>query len=229
LTKSTKLFGSVAQKTRFPTLQYLYSSTSGNSNLAAEKSINYILGASHTIGTWAKVEASAFHYDIKDMISRDVPSNPLNIYQNYDNVKMTGFEIGAEIYPLEDLKLRASYTFNEARNRSDVRITDYVVNVPRDKVDLGAQYILPVLRTVLDLNGSYISKAYSQLPSPTSPTLAIQETGDYFLMNGKITQPFLKHFEAYVAVRNILDCNYAPEYGYPGPGRSFWVGLTVKY
>lgn len=228
-TKSTKVFGSVAQKTRFPTLQYLYSSSSGNPNLAAEKSVNYILGVSQAIGTWARAEASVFHYDIKDMISRDVPSNPLNIYQNYDSVKMTGFEISFEIYPLEDLRLRASYTFNEARNHSDGKITDYIVNVPRDKVDLGAQYILPVLRTVLDLNGSYVSKSYSQLPSPTSPTLAILETGDYFLMNGKITQPFLKYFEVYVAVKNILDYNYEPEYGYPGSGRSFWAGLSVKY
>jgi iron complex outermembrane receptor protein len=229
VTKSTKLFGSVAQKTRFPSLQYLYSSTSGNSNLKAEKSINYILGASQTIGTWARAEASVFHYDIKDMISRDVPSNPLNIYQNFDNVKMTGFEISAEIYPLDDLKFRAGYTFNEARNHSSGKLTDHVVNVPRDKVDLGAQYLLPVLRTALDLNASYIGMTYSQLPSPTSPNLAVLETGDYFLMNGKITQPFLKHFEAYVAVKNILDCNYEPEYGYPGPGRAFWVGLTFKY
>jgi iron complex outermembrane receptor protein len=229
ITKSTHIFSSVAGKTRFPTLQYLYSSTSGNSNLKAEKSTNYLFGVSQAIGTWGKAEASGFHYDIKDMISRDIPSNPLNQYQNYDSVKMTGFEVGIEIYPLEDLKIRAGYTFNEAKNHSDGRKSDEVVNVPRDKVDLSAQYRLPVLKTVLDLGGSYVGKAYSQLPTPTSPAATILETGDYFLMNGKITQPFLKHFEAYVAVRNILDCNYEPEYGYPGAGRSFWGGLSVKY
>ena len=39
LTDSTRLFGSVARKVRFPTLSQLYSTKSGNTDLTAEKSI----------------------------------------------------------------------------------------------------------------------------------------------------------------------------------------------
>ena len=41
-----KVFASVAHKSRFPTLEELYSSKGGNVNLETEKSWNYTLGAS---------------------------------------------------------------------------------------------------------------------------------------------------------------------------------------
>jgi len=58
---------------------------------------------------------------------------------------------------------------------------------------------------------------------------AVLEASDYTIFDAKITQPFLKYFEAYMAVRNIFDKNYEPEVGYPAPGRSYWAGLSVKF
>jgi iron complex outermembrane receptor protein len=229
VTGSTNIFGSVAQKTRFPNLNELYSGTGGNDALTSEKSINYTLGASHAFGTLARAEASLFYHDISDRISRDNPINPLSQYQNYASTEMYGFEVTGEVYPIEDLTLRAGYTYNYAQDKSPDRVTDEVTNAPKHKFNLGAQYRLPAVKTLIDLNGTYVSSLYSQLPTPSSPTQATQETGDYFLVDGKVTQPFMKYFEIYGAVKNIFDKNYEPEYGWPGAGRMFWVGLTAKY
>ena len=46
---TTKLFGSIARKVRFPTLSQLYGSSSGNLDLKAEKAINYTLGVSRLL------------------------------------------------------------------------------------------------------------------------------------------------------------------------------------
>ena len=100
---------------------------------------------------------------------------------------------------------------------------------PNHKVDLGAQYIIPQVKTKLDLIGLYVGEAYSQLPTPQNKTVPVLKTGDYFLTNFKVTQPILKWFEVYVAVNNIFDINYEPEYGFPGPGRVFWAGVTGKF
>ena len=48
-------------------------------------------------------------------------------------------------------------------------------------------------------------------------------------MNLRISQAFLKFFEAYVAINNIFDRDYEAEWGYPAPGRNYYFGLTAKY
>ncbi len=224
----TKLFGSAARKTRFPTLQQLYSSRSGNPNLASEKSMNYTLGVDQALGKIGQMEFALFYYDVTDLISRDAPG-VLGVYQNYGNVNRLGFEIGGSVYPMEGLLLRGDYTYIDSKNESNGRVTDDVPFSPKNKVDLGVQYIIPQVKTKLDLIGLYVGEAYSQLPTPQNPTTPVLKTGDYFVTNFKVTQPILKWLEIYVAVNNIFDINYEPEYGFPAPGRAFWGGVTGKF
>ncbi len=229
VTDTTKVFGSVAKKTRFPSLSELYSGTGGNDTLTSEKSINYTLGVSQLIGTWGKAEVSGFYHDISDRISRDNPVNPLSQYQNYASTQMTGFEIGGEVYPLDGLKVTLGYTYNYAQDRTDGRVTDKVTNAPENRLDLGIEYRVPKVGTIVNFQGSYVDSSYTQLPTASSPTQAVWETGDYFLIGGKVTQSFLKNYEAYVSVKNIFDKNYEYQYGYPGAGRSFSVGVSAKF
>ena len=224
----TKLFGSAARKSRFPTLSQLYSSRSGNPSLASEKSLNYTVGVDQALGKVGRMEFALFYYDVTDLISRDAPG-VLGVYQNYGNVKRMGFELGGSVSPLDGLLLRGDYAYIDSQNESNGRVTDDVTFSPVHKLDLGVQYILPQVKTKLDLIGLYVGEAYSQLPTPQNKTLPILKTGDYFLTNFKATQPILKWFEVYVAVNNIFDINYEPEYGFPGPGRVFWAGVTGKF
>ncbi len=226
--EATRLFGSIAQKSRFPTLGQLYATRGGNTNLSSEKSINYTIGVNQAIGKMGQVELSLFYHDISDLISRDAPGI-LGNYQNYGHVNRTGFELGGSIYPMEGLLLRADYTYNESRNDSAGRVSDDVPFSPKHKADLGIQYTIPRAKTRLDLIGLYVGEALSQVPTPQNRTLATLKTGDYFLTNFKATQPIFKCFEVYFAVNNIFDINYEQEYGFPGPGRNFWVGLTGKF
>ncbi len=69
--KDTKLFTSVAKKTRFPTLQELYSSKGGNPDLKAEQSVNTTFGVNHAFGNLAWAELAYFYHDISDWITRE--------------------------------------------------------------------------------------------------------------------------------------------------------------
>ncbi|HPQ43522.1 MAG TPA: TonB-dependent receptor [Syntrophales bacterium] len=223
----TKVFASVAHKSRFPTLNELYGKGS-NPNLESEKSWNYTVGVSRPIFTLAKAGLSFFYYDVDDMISKDAPGW-LGTNYNVTNVLLYGVEANAEFYPLDGLTLRADYTYEEARNRSEGRVTDHVTNVPKHKVDLGAQYQVPVVRTRLNLNMTCVGETYSELPTPQYPTDPELIASEYTIFDAKVSQPFLKYFEAYVAAKNIFDKNYEPEVGYPAPGRSFWVGISATF
>ncbi|MFA4916402.1 MAG: TonB-dependent receptor [Syntrophales bacterium] len=230
-TDSTKLFGSIARKVRFPTLDQLYSSKSGNLDLKAEKAINYTLGVSQLFSDYGKAELAGFYHDISDFISRDADPHlyPASQYQNYAKIEMLGFELNGEYYPVKDLVLRAGYTYNYAQDKSEGRVTDDVVNVPEHKVDIGVTYTIPSVNTRIDLAGIYMGEIFSQLPTPTNTTQAETKVQDYFTVNTRISATFLKYCEAYLALNNILDKNFESEYGFPGPGRNFYIGISVKY
>lgn len=224
----TKVFGSVAHKSRFPKLEELYSSKGGNPNLETEKSWNYTLGVSRPFTRYTKAGLSAFYYDVSDMISKD-GIDWIGTNYNVGKVQLYGLEFNAEAYPLDGLTLRLDYTYEEASNRSEGRVTDDVTYVPRHKVDAGIQYAIPVAKTRLNFNMTHVASIYSQLPTPSSPNNPTLKASDYTLFDAKITQPIWKYFEAYIACKNIFDKNYEPEFGYPAAGRSFWGGIMARY
>jgi iron complex outermembrane receptor protein len=227
LNESSRLFGSVARKVRFPTLQQLFSSKGGNIDLKAERSINYTLGVSKSFGSYASGEIALFYYDISDFITRDAPGT-LAVYRNFAKISMLGFELFGQVNPLKDFFLSAAYTYNDARDRSEGRVTDNVLFVPEHKVDVNASYTFPGIITRLDLTALYVSDSFNQLPTPQNPTLEAIKTGDHFVVNARISKSFMKRYEAYVAINNIFDSNYESELGFPGLGRNFFVGVAVK-
>jgi outer membrane cobalamin receptor len=233
---TTRLFGSVARKLRFPRLSQLYGST-GNLNLKAEKAINYTLGVSRPISKYAFVELAGFYHDFSNFISRDTP-DPSGVYFNYDKIEMLGFELTGRFYPLkdfalwEDLNLWAGYMYNRAEDKSSGAVTSKVRNVPQHKVDMGLHLpipYIPYIRPSLDIVGIYMGEVYSILPTISFPNDPTVKTDDFFTMNARLSMSFLNHFEAYLAVNNLFDKDYEVEFGYPAPGRSFYVGLTARY
>ena len=225
---STRVFASIARKVRFPTLQQLFSSRSGNEGLKAEKSVNYTLGVSKTFSKYISGELALFYHDISDFISRDAPG-VLGIYQNYARISLAGFELTGEVNPIKDLGIWAGYTYNKARDKSPGHETEHVLFIPENKIDVGAYYIIPYIITRLDLTGTFVGMTYSQLPTPADDTLEVLKTDDYFTLNAKLSKVFMKNFEAYVAVNNIFDTDYEPEFGFPGMGRNYYAGLIAKF
>jgi len=222
----TKLFASVARKSRFPTLDQLYSTNSGNVDLKAESAINSTIGVSRAFSTYMWGELAFFYSTINDFIMRPDKDSP---NENIGMVELYGIELSSEFYPVQDLVLKLGYNFNQASDQSDNRVTDHVRNVPLHKLDLGVQYTVPYTKTRLNLNGILMGSLYSQLPTPSSPTTTEIETPGFFVMDMRLSQPFLKNFEAYIAFNNIFDRNYEPESGFPAQGRTIYGGITAKF
>jgi iron complex outermembrane receptor protein len=222
---TTKVFGSVAKKTRFPTLNQLYKTETGNPDLTAEKTINYSIGVSRTFFDIIDTNLSYFYSDVTDYITRN--SNTVG-YNNEGNVILQGFEIGATVYPMENLTISAGYTYTDAEDKSDDAYSDEVVDVPVHKIDVGIDYMIPVVLTKLHLQGIYIGQSYYQVPTADEPDIDEEKLNDYFILNGRLSKQFLEHFEGYVEVNNIFDKDYYSEESFPGRGRSFMVGISAK-
>lgn len=228
---STKLFASVAKKTRFPTLSQLYAGDVPNLDLEAETAVNYTAGVSWRYNDLINVEVAPFFHDISDFITRDVPPelNPYAQYINYDEVELKGVEVNTVVTPMKDLSFKLGYSYNDADNKSPGRVTDEVLGVPEYTFNLGVQYIVPTIGTKLNLTLLYLGESYRQLPTPEEPDLDVVENESYNLCNIKVTQPFLSdHMEAFLAVDNLFDEDYEPVSGYPAPGMTMWLGLTYR-
>jgi outer membrane receptor protein involved in Fe transport len=223
---------------RYPTLNELYTSKGGNPDLKPEKTVNYTLGISQSLSKYVKVELAGFYHDISGFISNSANpiQNPFAQYQNYARIQLLGFEVNAEISPMKDLILKAGYMFNDARDRSIGAVTSDVINIPEHKIDLGVRYTIPYVTIPyiksavhLDLEGLYMARIFSQLPTPSFPTQPTEFVPGYFTANARLSTTFLKHFEAYIAVNNLFDKNYQSDYGFPGPGRFVYAGISAKY
>jgi iron complex outermembrane recepter protein len=229
--QDTRLFTSVAKKTRFPTLQELYSSKGGNSDLQAEQSVNTTFGVNRAFGNLAWAELAYFYHDISDWITRDLPPEQGGNYLNFGEIRMAGFELNTEFYPpwVKDLVLSFDYMYNRAKDHSEGRVTDKVLNTPLHKFDVGLRYTVPRIGTRLDFNAIYVARTWSRLPTPPNPGQVPIECDSQMTFDCRISQNFMKYFEAYMAMQNMLDRDYEPEYGFPAMGRTVWFGLTAKY
>ncbi|QCQ22250.1 TonB-dependent receptor [Desulfoglaeba alkanexedens ALDC] len=228
---STKLFASVAKKTRFPTLNQIYAGDVPNLDLEAETAVNYTAGVAWRYNDLLNVEVAPFFHEISDFIARDVPPelNPYAQYINYGEIELKGVEVNAVVTPMKDLSFKLGYSYNDAENKSPGRVTGEVLGVPEYTFNLGVQYIVPTLGTKLNLTLLYMGESYRQLPTPEEPDLDVVENESYNLCNIKVTQPFVSdHMEAFLAVDNLFDEDYEPVSGYPAPGMSMWLGLTYR-
>ena len=230
---STKLFASVARKTRFPTLSNLYSSKGGNVDLKAESAINSTAGVSRSFGNFAWGELAFYYNSITDLIGRNSSDKTAPLV-NFGQVEMYGVELNSEFYPANDLTLKLGYTFTNANNQSEgvdkIAHADRVTYVPEHKLDLGAQYMIPVIGVRVDLTGTYVSEIYSQVPSVDRKTQPCDSVGGHFVMDARISKRFLKNYEAYLSVTNLTDKYYAWDSSqFPAPGRSIFGGLKARF
>jgi iron complex outermembrane receptor protein len=245
-TDKGKVFASIARKTRFPTLDQIFTGEEEvedpedpegdpiiipkpNLDLEAETSVNYTVGVSWAFDDMLSVEFSPFYHDISDWITRETPNNPFDQYINYEKVEMLGVEIGSVWTPLENLMIKANYMLNDAENKSSGRVTDKVVWVPEYELDLMVQYIIPKLESKLNLTLMHMGESYSEVPTLQYPDDPAVENDSYTILNAKITQPIKDRFEAFLSVNNLFDEDYEPNTGYPARGRQIWLGVSYKY
>ena len=200
---NTTLYGSIAQKTRFPTLNEMANSGQSNHKLDPEESINYTLGISQNFfNERLNLSLAGFYNDISDWISS---ANRDKIFYNEEDVNVYGFQVNGQFKLTDDITLFGAYVYNEARNRSNPRVTNKVTGVIKHKVDLGASFYMPDIAARFDIRGTYVGDWYKDLPTVQDPTIEASKVSGYFTADVKFTKYlFDDHLQIYGVVKNIL-------------------------
>lgn len=222
LSPITRLYATVARKTRLPTLKDRYSQRLGtfieNPGLRAERSLNLEVGYQGRPWQGALAEAALFASDITDKIQTVANvSGVRSQMQNVGQARIRGVELGLNTALGSRLDVGANYTWLDLDNEGDpgARLTD----VPRRK--LVAHALLRV-HDALDLT-AFIEHNGSRWVSNTL------ELGGFTILNLKAAWRPLANTTLEAGLNNAFDRNYALADGFPSAGRMWFANARYTF
>ncbi len=229
LLKDTRLRASVARKIRFPSIKQLYDAPNGgNIDLTTERSMNYELGIEQNLPMNSRLTLTGFWIDVDDYIEKNIYASDL--YENYEEYRFKGFELTAETRFIENLMLRAGYTYMETEDRSEGTLKDELQYRPEHKISLEAGYDfdfgLSVYAALLYVTDQYF---YSEEATVTPPDNK-KALNDYTVVNLRLNQKLSSSgVSLYAGADNLFDEDYEESYGSPREGRTMYAGIEFEF
>jgi outer membrane cobalamin receptor len=221
--ENTRLTASVTRKIRFPSLKQLYDVEYGNPDLGTEKTRQYEVGLSQQLPSDTSFSISAYYSEVEDYIEK-IDDNP---YANIEEYLFKGMDISVESRYIENLALRAGYSYLDSEDRSPGADRQELQYRPKHKYILEGTY---TFNSGLMLHGNvtHVTDQYFYAEN-TSPMLK-RKLNDYTVANAKISRRLLDdQLILYVRAENIFDADYEQSYDLPQAGRSVYGGIEIKF
>ncbi len=196
-----------------PTLRQLFSASKGNPGLKPQSAFKSELGHVRPIlGRKLSFTTTAFFNRTKNLID-------LN-QGRYDNIyKVDSYGAEAELVFTASKRYQASlsYAWMDYLQQSDYRLSE---TAPQT-IELSHTLALPQ-KARLSLSTLYMDSRLSQDDSGNYHILP-----SYWKHDASISLPY-RSLNLELGIDNILDENYQGEYGFPEPGRNFYLGLKLS-
>lgn len=218
LFEGTTLKATQARKIRNPSIQNLYDSVAGNSDLTNEVDWLYEMGISQALPLASTLDFTVFRNDAENYIEKVG-----DVYENHDKYRFQGFETTLSSRIMEGLTTQLGYTYLDSQNLSRDAATDRLQYRPRHKITAQATWVAPT-KTKVYAGWRFFSDQYTLDDNGNSKRMP-----DYGLIDVKISQPFTDTLSAYVGADNLLDVDYAESYGFARPGRVVYTGLDFTF
>lgn len=212
-----------SKKNRFPTLKEFYSETIGrdvaNPDLDIEKSINSELGIKIKVKKNTLLDANVFFSSIDDLIQSVSLGEGLRQFQNVGKAELIGAEFGLQLKH-SNFNVDMSYTYLSAKNISDDAISEHLEYRPEHVIAVLPNYNFD-FGTSFQTEFFFVGNKYG-VDSDTGEFVKMK---NYLLANLKISHRIFENYSVYVRANNVTNIYYESEYGFPQPGREFFVGL----
>jgi len=207
---------SFSQKSKFPSMRSLYSSTSGNADLLSEMGTGWEAG--WTFNKGIDVSGAVFFNNYKDLIDSYRLPDGTRRYLNVGKAHINGFEVQAQ-KSFGRLEATLNYTYLDHRNESDDRPLDtlsahnlsFDVGVfPLNSLRLGFYGLGASASSWFDFNAG---KLYD-IPS-------------YFNLDAIAAYDFA-HFQVFLKAGNVFNAYFYTEPGFPWRGRYVEIGIKAS-
>jgi len=220
--EGTNISANHARKIRFASVRNLFDATSGNEDLEPEIARHFEIALDQELPFKTVFTGSLYRTYAEDLIEKN---NVTEIYENYDEYILEGFEVGLENRFFDSFWARVSYGYLHTEDKSDDSERDELQYRPRDTVTVEAQYTCP-FGTALYVGVRYVSNQYTYNDTATLK----KRMDDFTVVDLKLSQAFLeKTLNLYAGVNNLFDEDYEESYGFPRPGRALYCGFDYAF
>ncbi|RPI65025.1 MAG: TonB-dependent receptor, partial [Ignavibacteriae bacterium] len=211
---------------RPPSFNELYFLNYGNTDLKPERSIMASIGGMWSPTSWFNIDANLFTSQITDLIV-GIPMSPvITSAQNIGNAVSYGVELAARFSLLEDRVFgQWSYTLQRVEDRTGRPGIDgtLVPYVPMELIAVQSWW--DDGSTIASLEWNYASYRYAQPGAESTSLLA-----PYHLVHASVGQVIAARdvkMTVLFRIDNIFDERYVVIRGYPMPGRTLRLTLSV--
>jgi iron complex outermembrane receptor protein len=225
-----QVHASVSDRVRFPVIFELYSTRFGtatpNPDLGPERATNIELGWSRLFTNDARAAAAVFYSDVRDLIQTIVLPDTTTQTQNVGNGDFSGCELSLDGRIRTGLRAGGNYTYMHRVIRDALQPNLRPTGVPTHRAFLYATWRpIESLRVTPSIELS--DDRWSEVnPAPALPYV---KTGAYSLFDLDATYAVQKSLELSLGFKNLLDDHYELAWGFPQPGRTFYVKTRVVF
>lgn len=223
---AAELHASVSNRSRFPVIFELYSTRFGtatpNPDLGVERTTNVEGGWKGRLASRLRAEATLFYSDVRDLIQTVVLPDTTTQTQNVGDGRFYGAEFAVEAELASTLSVGGNYTALSRTIRDALQPNLRPTGVPTHKTFLYASWrpVAPLTITpTLDVAGDRWSDV------STSPVQAFpfRRTGAYTLFDLSAQLALSRRLDIVGGLKNVGDDHYELSWGFPQPGRTFYI------
>jgi iron complex outermembrane receptor protein len=227
---AAQFHASISDRARFPTIFELYSTRFGtatpNPDLGPEQAANVEVGWETSTGRDVRFGGAIFYSDVRDLIQTVVLPDTSTQTQNVGDGEFYGIEFSVDAPISDRLTVGGNYTFIDREIRDALLPNLEATGVPENKAFVYARW-QPVERFTLTPSVEVADDRWSDVNPPT-PAPYIQ-TGAYTLVGLDAKISFLRNMELALGGKNLSDEHYELAWGYPQPGRNYYLKLHVDF
>jgi len=223
---------SVSDRARFPVIFELYSTRFGtatpNPNLGPERSTNLEVGWERETTGNTRLAASLFYSDVRGLIQTVLLPDTTTQTQNVGNGDFSGVELSVETSASPGLRVGGNYTYIRRVITDALQPNLRPTGVPTNKAFLYATW-QPVTPLRLTPNIEFADDRWSDRNATPVPAFPYVKTGAYTLLNLDATYAAARSLELSLGFKNLLDDYYELAWGFPQPGRTFYMKTRVLF
>lgn len=200
----------------------------GNPDLKPEINTTYEIGAEYAVRNWS-VRATIFQNDLEDLIqtrcilSCGVAGAERRTYENVDEARIRGVEIGGGIDLPWNLRFDANYTFLDTENRTTGQ---ELTERPRHAANASLRWS-PTDRFTAGVRAEYTGR---QVLYPTATS--VERLPAYTIWSIDLSQRLTDSVILRGGIRNLADVRLAEKsssFTYAEAGRLYWLGLNYSF
>ncbi|HNZ32007.1 MAG TPA: TonB-dependent receptor [Smithellaceae bacterium] len=204
-----------------PSIYQLYSNY-GDPNLKPDESRSYDFGFEQSfLKDKLSFDLTYFHNDFENMVDWDSLTWK---YKNIGKAVTKGFEFGTKIKPMDNLTIKASYTYTDTEDK-DTGLE--LLRRPKVQANLSVDWKF-IEKANLNLGMTYVGDRKDVIYDASWTQVRITDKA-YTTARVALSYDVTKNFQLFARAENLLDEKYEDVHGYAMPGLSFYGGIKASF